>query len=321
MLEDAEARGECLLDAVDALPDPRNEMTGHELMQLCHCKAFNKIRKTLSNVQKLTCAPLAAEGGEREGHNYQPSPYPAQYYPYSPYTLWFQYTLCKEEGLFCYLFTNNWSQNDFGQYYLFDNLVDAGEESEDGGLLALALLGQLGAKPAPFFPTSLINYRKRRSSVDDTDESCDPTKEVCPGNRRRRDAECDSDVEDCSGNRRRCETDDVNCDPAECDSDVEDCSGNRRRRETDDVNCDPADKDCPGNRRRRGTDAEKCDPAVRDCSGNRRRRGAEKPCELTEEGCPGTRRRRASEKPCDPAVEDCSGNRRRRGAEKPCELT
>merc|ERR1719318_2320302 len=232
MLEDAEARGMCLLDAAfDAIPF-ETEMTGHELMQLCHCKAFNKIRKTLSNVQKLTCAPLAAEGGEREGHNYQPSPYPAQYYPYSPYTLWFQYTLCKEEGLFCYLFTNNWSQNDFGQYYLFDNLVDAGEESEDGGLLALALLGQLGAKPAPFFPTSLINYRKRRSSGDDTDESCDPTKEVCPGNRRfhnhfnrrRRDAECDSDGEDCSGNRRRRATEKP-CDPA-----VEYCPGNRRRR-------------------------------------------------------------------------------------------
>merc|ERR1719233_843468 len=76
----------------------------------------------------------------RGGRNYSPG------YGYDATTIWFQYTLCQQESipsLSCWLFTSNWNQGDFGQYYLYDNLLgDDGLAGLDGdNVLPLLLLG------------------------------------------------------------------------------------------------------------------------------------------------------------------------------------
>merc|ERR1719369_1072961 len=72
---------------------------------------------------------------------------PRNYYGYGANTLWFQYILCQQESipsLACWLFTSGWNQADFGQYYLYDNLLgddDVGIAGLDGDLLPLLVLG------------------------------------------------------------------------------------------------------------------------------------------------------------------------------------
>merc|ERR1719228_3146525 len=67
-------------------------------------------------------------------------------YGYDATTIWFQYTLCQQESipsLACWLFTSNWNQGDFGQYYLYDNLLgdDALAGLDGDNVLPLLLLG------------------------------------------------------------------------------------------------------------------------------------------------------------------------------------
>merc|ERR1719345_322612 len=71
--------------------------------------------------------------------------HPAQ--QYSANTLWFQYAMCQGLDFSCFFFTNNWNQGDFGQYYLYDNLLGDGNLlGGDNSLLPiLALSGGLGA--------------------------------------------------------------------------------------------------------------------------------------------------------------------------------
>merc|ERR550519_687485 len=52
--------------------------------------------------------------------------YGGGYYPggYDPSTIWFQYLLCHEQKISCYFFTQGWNEKEFGQYYLYENLLD-----------------------------------------------------------------------------------------------------------------------------------------------------------------------------------------------------
>jgi len=113
------------------------EEVGTEVVANCKCDAFKKIHKALSSVRDMMCAP----SDDRTGRNY---------YGYGANTLWFQYLLCQDESipsLACWLFTSGWNQYDYGQYYLYDNLLgeDGAGLGLDGDILPLVVLsGGLG---------------------------------------------------------------------------------------------------------------------------------------------------------------------------------
>jgi len=101
--------------------------------------------------------------------------YGGGYYPggYDPSTIWFQYLLCHEQKISCYFFTQGWNEKEFGQYYLYENVLDTDLHSldhassgTDDHLLTLLLLGGLGGShqyPHQGYPS----YKKRRDAEDE----------------------------------------------------------------------------------------------------------------------------------------------------------
>merc|ERR1711970_707740 len=92
---------------------------------------------------------------------------------YDPSTIWFQYLLCHEQKISCYFFTQGWNEKEFGQYYLYENVLDTDLHSldhassgTDDHLLTLLLLGGLGGShqyPHQGYPS----YKKRRDAEDE----------------------------------------------------------------------------------------------------------------------------------------------------------
>merc|ERR1711970_1466950 len=101
--------------------------------------------------------------------------YGGGYYPvgYDPSTIWFQYLLCHEQKISCYFFTQGWNEKEYGQYYLYENVLDTDLHSldhassgTDDHLLTLLLLGGLGGShqyPHQGYPS----YKKRRDAEDE----------------------------------------------------------------------------------------------------------------------------------------------------------
>jgi len=142
LMEGTSEQAECLAKAAEDIEEELgiSEVVGTEVVANCKCDAFKKIRKALSSVRDMMCPP------SDDGRS------PRNYYGYGANTLWFQYILCQQESipsLACWLFTSGWNQADFGQYYLYDNLLgddDIGISGLDGDLLPLLVLsGGLGA--------------------------------------------------------------------------------------------------------------------------------------------------------------------------------
>merc|ERR1712098_688055 len=149
----------------------------------------------------------------------------------------------KDMSFACYFFTQGWNQGDFGQYYLYDNLLDSSTGITDDTLLTLAVVGGLGGgyRPqyAPAFghyyppppepepetepepepehvPEPLPLYRRRRSS------------DVPSSSRKRRQATTEATSEKPSSSRRRRQA------PTKATSEKPSSAENssRRRRET-----------------------------------------------------------------------------------------
>merc|ERR1712036_213619 len=145
--------------------------------------------------------------------------------------------------LYCYFFTQGWTQGQYGQYYLYDNLLDdntglfAG--ATDTNLGTIALLGGLGGGlgggygqhggyyPAPAYgahPAPAQGGRKRRGNGDEEEEEKSKT---IHGRKRRSGTSVDcsknSDDPACNERKRR---------DTECNGEVE-CETNRRRREAE----------------------------------------------------------------------------------------
>merc|ERR1719187_1222904 len=176
---------------------------------------FLQTRKLMSGECGLPGQKLS-DDGDREGRNSLLLPLLVAG-AYDPSSIWFQYFLCKDQQIYCYFFTQGWNQYEYGQYYLYENLLDdttgifAGS-SDSSNLATLALLGGLGGGsphsgyyPSPSGYSQVSAGRKRRGSdeqcTEGTDchadrkrrEVClqDPNAEVCPNDRKRRDA-CDA---------------------------------------------------------------------------------------------------------------------------------
>jgi len=144
--EGSTAQGECLIEAAKAiskelnaadylLPGLTDEASGLEIVKKCKCDAFNKMLSSLVDVKEMICVD-DSRNAKHQG---------AQHY--SANTLWFQYAMCQGLDFSCYFFTNNWNQGDFGQYYLYDNILgDSNLLGGDGNNLLpiLALSGGLG---------------------------------------------------------------------------------------------------------------------------------------------------------------------------------
>merc|ERR1712025_1461391 len=151
---------------------------------------------------------------------------------YDPSSIWFQYFLCKDIDLYCYFFTQGWTQGQYGQYYLYDNLLDdstglfAG--ATDSNLATIALLGGLGGgigQPSGYYPSygshaaPAQGRRRRATKTACSDE--DDSLPNCTSSRKRRE-ENDEDEE-----RKRRET--MRC--SDEDDSLPNCTTSRKRRQ------------------------------------------------------------------------------------------
>merc|ERR1712168_228990 len=277
LMEGTNEQAKCLADAAEDIEEELgiDEEGGAEVVAKCKCDAFKKISEALSSVRDMMCPP---SDSDRK---------PRNYYGYGANTLWFQYILCQQESipsLACWLFTSGWNQAEFGQYYLYDNLLN----SEEGGLFdgdllpILALSGGLGG--GSYAPAHGGHPVYRRSACEDGEMTADGCKPIPLKTRRsdspacdrekgevltpsgckphstsrKRRSGCDEDdtAEECKRKQRRsvCEKDDT----------AEECKGKHRRSV-----CDKDDTAEECNRKERRSVCDKDDTSV-ECRKQRR---------------------------------------------------
>merc|ERR1712042_359622 len=189
--------------------------SGEKFFATCKHIGYKNVLKTFKSARSLMSAEcgLPGHGGGRSRRNADLLPALLLAGSYDPSSIWFQYFLCKDIDLYCYFFTQGWTQGQYGQYYLYDNLLDdntglfAG--ATDTNLGTIALLGGLGGglgggygQPSGYYPTygahpapAPTQGRKRRSN----DVDC----EVYPNDPACREC-CDSEYEVCLEDEPRC---------------------------------------------------------------------------------------------------------------------
>merc|ERR1719481_1767753 len=126
-------------------------------------------------------------------------------------TIWFQYLLCKDMSFACYFFTQGWNQGDFGQYYLYDNLLDSSSGLTDNTLLTLAVVGGgLGGGYRPQYAPAHGHYYPPPPEPEpeiEPEPETEPENEPLPSHRRRRSSDIPSSgatsTEKPSSRRRR----------------------------------------------------------------------------------------------------------------------
>merc|ERR1711872_476649 len=270
----------------ECLAEKASELGDEEIATNCKCKAFRNIRYTVGSVKNMMCVD------SRESRNFG--------YGYGMNTIWFQYLLCKDMSFACYFFTQGWNQGDFGQYYLYDNLLDSSSGLTDDALLTLAVVGGgLGGGYRPryasahghYYPTtpepepeSEPLYRRRRSgilSTPNTDESS-----TASASRRRR----TTPTNEPSASRRRRATP-TNDEPSTS-------SASRRRRAT------PTNEPSTASASRRRRQATPSETSTASAASRRRRATPTEPSTASA-----FRRRRAT--PATPTTEPSSSRRRR----------
>merc|ERR1712240_218160 len=269
----------------ECLAEKASELGDEEIATNCKCKAFRNIRDTVGSVKNMMCVD------SRESRNFG--------YGYGMNTIWFQYLLCKDMSFACYLFTQGWNQGDFGQYYLYDNLLDSSSGLTDDALLTLAVVGGgLGGGYRPryapahghYYPTtpepepeSEPLYRRRRSGILSTPNTDEPS--TASASRRRRQATSTDESSTGSASRRRRATP------------TNEPSASRRRRATPTNDASTASA---SRRRRQATPSDESSTG----SASRRRRATPEPSTASA-----FRRRRAT--PATPTTEPSSSRRRR----------
>merc|ERR1711872_1093810 len=246
----------------ECLAEKASELGDEEIATNCKCKAFRNIRDTVGSVKNMMCVDL------RESRNFG--------YGYGMNTIWFRYLLCKDMSFACYFFTQGWNQGDFGQYYLYDNLLDSSSGLTDDALLTLAVVGGgLGGGYRPryapahghYYPTTPEPepetepeplHRRRRSGILSTPNTDEPS--TGSASRRRRATPTNDEPSTSSASRRRLAT------PTEPST----ASASRRRRAA------PATPttEPSSSRRRRST------PTTEAPTNSRRRRATPACCDL-----------------------------------------
>merc|ERR1712142_532836 len=279
--------------------------SGEKFFATCKHIGYKNVLKTFKSARSLMSAEcgLPGNGGSRSRRNADLLPALLLAGSYDPSSIWFQYFLCKDIDLYCYFFTQGWTQGQYGQYYLYDNLLDdntglfAG--ATDTNLGTIALLGGLGGglgggygQPSGYYPTygahpapAPTQGRKRRGSEYD---ECLEDESRCPRGWS----------DGATNQGRKCRSNDVDCevypnDPACrecCDSEYEVCledeprcprgwsfgspkSGRKRRSNNVDCKATPNDPACIKRNRR-----EECEAADDEC--NNRERRSTKACDV-----------------------------------------
>merc|ERR1711872_966271 len=185
------------------------DKSGKEFFDYCKYIGYKNVLNTFLQTRKLMSGECGLPGqklsdSDREPRNSLLLPL-LVVGAYDPSSIWFQYFLCKDQQIYCYFFTQGWNQYEYGQYYLYENLLDDtdgifGGSSDSSNLATLALLGGLGGSsynghyPSPGYsqaPPAL--GRKRRDAAACGGDGQPPCKEE----RRRRQACKDPDNEFC----------------------------------------------------------------------------------------------------------------------------
>jgi len=253
--------------------------SGEKFFAYCKHIGYKNVLATFKRSRSLMSAECGLPGqevGNRKKRNTELLPALLLAGSYDPSSIWFQYFLCKDIDLYCYFFTQGWTQGQYGQYYLYDNLLDdntglfAG--ATDTNLGTIALLGGLGGGlgggygqhggyyPAPAYgahPAPAQGGRKRRGEEEEEGETTD-------GRKRRSGSsvDCSKNSGDPACNeRKRRDT----CDGVECEK-------NRKRREAK-IDCSKNSSN-PACKNRKRRDTKNCDGGV-ECENKRRRREAE----------------------------------------------
>jgi len=311
--------------------------SGEKFFATCKHIGYKNVLKTFKSARTLMSPEcgLPGLGGSRSRRSLDLLPALLLGGSYDPSSIWFQYFLCKDIDLYCYFFTQGWTQGQYGQYYLYDNLLDdttglfAG--ATDSNLATIALLGGLGGgigQPSGYYPSygaQAPTQRKRRGVELESDEENE-------GDRRKRGVCADGTVsDDCSDRKRRDPCEGVDSD--ECnrkkrsvcpDGTVsENCDRKRREEPSNDDDeelderkrrsvCDefPDRKDCP-KRKRRTVDCN-ANPSHKDCP-KRERRTVNCKTDLDHPEC--KRRKRRSNDTCTKDESDASCRKRRQACE------
>jgi len=287
--------------------------SGEKFFATCKHIGYKNVLKTFKSARTLMSAEcgLPGLGGSRSRRSLDLLPALLLGGSYDPSSIWFQYFLCKDIDLYCYFFTQGWTQGQYGQYYLYDNLLDdttglfAG--ATDSNLATIALLGGLGGgigQPSGYYPSygghSAPAGRKRRDTTGEDDDETD---------RKRREVNLDCDDESNQSNplcRRRkrstveCETDDTR---PHC--------LRRKRSSTDECESDDTRPHCL--RRKRSTECETDDTRPH-CL---RRKRSTNECE-TDDSRPHCLRRKRSTAECDTEKDPNCSMRKRRSTERDC---
>merc|ERR1712240_957575 len=297
------------------------DKSGKEFFDYCKYIGYKNVLKTFLQTRKLMSGECGLPGqsiGDREPRNSLLLPLLVAG-AYDPSSIWFQYFLCKDQQIYCYFFTQGWNQYEYGQYYLYENLLDdttgifAG--ATDSNLATLALLGGLGggSPHSGYYPSpsgySQVSAGRKRRSVD-----CEDGDKDCQQRQRRSSKDCEDGDVACQERRRRSSKD--------CrDGDVV-CQERKRRSSKD---CRDGDMACKERRRRSSKDCEVGDLACQerkrvssedcrdgDVACQKRKRRSPKDCEVGDLAC--QERKRRSSKDCEDGEKDCQ-QRKRRGTQ------
>merc|ERR1712142_1264492 len=289
------AGDDCAAAKIESIKKPflraiKVDKSGKEFFNYCKYIGYKNVLKTFLLTRKLMSGECGLPGqkssGDREGRNSLLLPLFVAG-AYDPSSIWFQYFLCKDQQIYCYFLTQGWNQYEYGQYYLYENLLDdttgifAGS-SDSSNLATLALLGGLGGgSPHSGYYPSPSGYSGRKRRASDEADVClhDPNADGCP-KRKRRDAKCDENsmAPGCSDRKRR----DAKCDE---NPNAPGCPDRKRR----DARCEnPNAPGCPDRKRR----DVRCDENPKDfgCP-DRKRRDARCDENPTAAGCPDRKRR------------------------------
>merc|ERR1712240_141322 len=295
---------ECVAAKIGSIKKPllraiKVDKSGIEFFDYCKYIGYKNVLKTFLQTRKLMSGECGLPGqklsNDREPRNSLLLPLLVAG-AYDPSSIWFQYFLCKDQQIYCYFFTQGWNQYEYGQYYLYENLLDdtngifAGATGSSD-LATLALLGGLGggSHHGGYYPSSgysqgaAVQGRKRRET-DECEENgtCNQRKRrendeceetgTCYQRKRRENNDCE-ETGTCNQRKRRenndCE-ENGNCNQRKRRETADDCENDdtcnqRKRRET----ADDCEKNgtCNQRKRREADDCEEngtCDRKRRD---------------------------------------------------------
>merc|ERR1719187_404478 len=164
--------------AAENIDDDGYVLSGQEVLDCCKNRKYTEFYKLFEEAHSTICPEENAAGARRKRSTYYPQHYDQHY---GLNTIWFQYHLCKDQGINCWFFTQGWNQGDFGSYYLYDEVLDVDVFDGDLDFATLLLLGGLGGGRGH----GGSRYRRDADEEaddeadDEADSGCDDDCKVC----------------------------------------------------------------------------------------------------------------------------------------------